>query len=62
MDGADGYCRRRTIRLAFRAKSAHHKNDQADHQNEAKATSTIGGTTKVKAAATEQEKQDNDEK
>jgi hypothetical protein len=51
-----------TIRLGFsRAESAHHKNDQADQQNETKASSANDGTTKVKTTAAEQEKQNNDE-
>ena len=48
------------IRSVFRAKSAHHKDDQADHQNEAKASSATDGTAKVETAAAEQEKQDKD--
>jgi hypothetical protein len=51
-----------TIRLgSFRAEAAHHKNDQADQQNETKASSANDGTTKVKTTAAEQEKQNNDE-
>jgi hypothetical protein len=51
-----------TIRLGFsRAESAHHKNDQADQQNETKASATNDGTTKVKTAAAEQEKQNKDQ-
>jgi hypothetical protein len=51
-----------TIRLdSSRAESAHHKNDQANQQNEANASSANDGTTKVKTAAAEQEKQNKDE-
>ena len=47
-----------TIRLdSSRAEPAHHKNDQANQQNEANASSANDGTTKVKTAAAEQEKQ-----
>jgi hypothetical protein len=51
-----------TIRLDFsRAESAHHKNDQADQQNEANASSANDGATKVKTTAAKQEKQNKDE-
>ena len=50
-----------TIRLgSSRAESAHHKNDQADQQNETKASSANDGTTKVKTTAAEQESQNKD--
>ena len=50
------------IRSVFRAHAAQHIDDEADHQNEAKASSADDGTAKVKTAAAEQEKQDKDEK
>ena len=50
-----------TIRLdSSRAESAHHKNDQADQQDETKASSANDGTTKVKTTAAEQESQNKD--
>src|SRR5687768_10353019 len=42
--------------LISRAKSAHEIDDEADQQNEAKSSSTDGGTAEIKSAATEQEK------
>jgi hypothetical protein len=49
-------------RLAFRAaKSAHAIDDQADQENQAKPAAANDGSTKVKSAAAEQEKQDNHE-
>jgi hypothetical protein len=48
--------------LAFRAaKSAHEIDDEADQQNQAKPAAADNGTSKVKSAAAEQEKQDNHE-
>ncbi len=47
--------------VSSRAESAHQKNDQADQQNETKASSANDGTTKVKTTAAEQEKQNNDQ-
>jgi len=47
-------------RLASRAaESARDIDDKADQQNQAKAAAADDGTTKVKPAATEQEKQNN---
>jgi hypothetical protein len=45
---------------AFRAaESAHEKDDKAYHKNQAKPAATDDGATKVKPAAAEQEKQNN---
>jgi hypothetical protein len=50
----------RAARLASRAaESAHHIDDKAYHQNQAKPAAADGRTSKVKPAATEQEKQNN---
>jgi hypothetical protein len=50
------------IRLgSSRAESAHHKNDQADQQNETKASSANDRTTKVKTTTAEQESQNKNE-
>jgi hypothetical protein len=46
----------------FRAKSAHQKDNQADQQNQAKATAADGRPANIKAAAAEQEKKNNDKK
>jgi hypothetical protein len=50
------------ILSAFRgAESAHEKDDKAYQQNQAKPAAADDGTSKVKPAAAEQEKQDNQE-
>ena len=50
----------RATRLGFRAaESAHHIDDKAYHQNQAKPAAADGRTSKVKPAATEQEKKNN---
>jgi hypothetical protein len=47
---------------AFRAaESAHEKDDKANQQNQAKPATADHGTTKIKPAAAEQEKQNNHE-
>jgi hypothetical protein len=46
----------------FRAKSAHQKDNQADQQNQAKATAADGRPANIKTAAAEQEKKNNDKK
>jgi hypothetical protein len=47
---------------AFRgAESAHEKDDKAYQQNQAKPSAADHGTTKIKPAASEQEKQNNHE-
>ena len=46
---------------ASRAESAQEKDDKAYRQNQAKPTAADDGTTKVKPAAAEQEKQNNHE-
>jgi hypothetical protein len=51
-NAGEGGCR--AILLAFRAESAHEKDDKAYQQNQANSTATDDGTTKVKPAATEQ--------
>ena len=43
------------------AKSAHQIDDEADHQEQAKAAATNGRSTEIKPAATEQEQQHYDE-
>jgi hypothetical protein len=48
--------------LGFRAESAHQKDNQADQQNQAKATATDGRPANIKTAAAEQEKKNNDKK
>ena len=45
------------ILLIFRAESAHEIDDKAYQQNQANPAATDGGTSKVKAATAEQEKQ-----
>lgn len=47
--------------IRFRAESAHQKDDQADQQNEAEASSANGGPAKVKTAAAEQEKEEDNQ-
>ena len=52
-----GYSIFSPLRLGFSTtESAHHINDQADHQNEAQAAAAIAGAANIKTAATEQEK------
>jgi len=46
--------------LGSRTKSAHQKDDKADQQNQAEPAAADDRTSKVKTAAAEQNKQDND--
>jgi hypothetical protein len=46
--------------LSFRSKSAHQKDDKANQQNQANPASTDEGPSKVKTAAAEQNKKDQD--
>jgi hypothetical protein len=50
---------RATLLASRAAESAHHIDDKAYHQNQAKPAAADGWTSKVKPAATEQEKQNN---
>jgi len=50
---------RATLLASRAAESAHHIDDKAYHQNQAKPAAADGRTSKVKPAATEQEKQNN---
>jgi hypothetical protein len=52
---------RRAILCVFRAESAHGKDDKAYEQNQAKPAAANDGTAKVKPAAAEQEKKNNQE-
>jgi hypothetical protein len=52
---------RRAILWAFRAESAHEIDDKAYRQNQAKPAAADDGTAKVKPAAAEQEKKNNQE-
>jgi len=45
------------ILLTFRTESAHEIDDKAYHQNQANPAAAEGGTSKVKAATAEHEKQ-----
>jgi hypothetical protein len=50
-----------SILWAFRAESAHEIDDKAYRQNQANPAAADDGTAKVKPAAAEQEKQNNQE-
>ena len=50
---------RRASLWAFRAESAQEIDDKAYRQNQAKPAAADDGTSKIKPAAAEQEKQDN---
>jgi hypothetical protein len=43
----------------FRAKSTHQEDDEANQRDQAHATAAYGGPSKIEAATTEQQKQNN---
>jgi hypothetical protein len=60
-DGPDcQFVTENTVRLVFRAESAHRIDDQAYQQNQAKPSSADCRTAKVKTASAEQKKKHKD--